>query len=382
MKLGYFDGIFSHARQSLDNIVSTARKHVFPQSSKEAERLHKEPSRLTPGQRRLAIGAAVVLGTITACATLSRVFTLFERRRCLHLIQQCEGRETELFLFILPRSPWAPSLCPACTRVETFLRANGIPYRTIETIDPLGAPNGELPFLIYKRQRVDQLPRMMELITSEFNVAMDSTLTRDQRAVGASLRRTLEYSVERLLYRIVFIDHPSLAVAQITRALHISHLRARLAVHGYAIKLKKRLAITAYGSLVSEQCENEFLQDCEAIEAQIGHKRYLFSDTNMTSYDCAVYALLVPFAYMGSHASLSAAYSAVADSAVLMAYINRISERLFSDVSSGFGMARTSFAASCMGGNDDDTTLEAMGRGGKVTNKLLGGASGATVRRR
>lgn len=353
MKLDYFEGIFSHARQSLNNIVSTERQRIFPRSSKAAEKLHKAPSRLTPSQRRLTIGAAVVVGAITAYATVSRLFTLFERRRCLRLIQQCEARETELFLFILPRSPWAPSLSPACTRVETFLRANGIPYTAIETIDPLGALNGELPFLIYKRQRVDQLPKMMELITSEFNVAMDSTLTRDQRAIGASLRCTLEYSVERLLYRIVFIDYPSLAVAQIARALHMSHLRARLAVRGYVIKLKKRLAITAYGSLVSKQCKNEFLQDCEAIEAQIGHKRYLFSDTTMTSYDCAVYALLVSFAYMGSHASLSAACSTVADSAVLMAYINRISKRLFSDIGSGFDVARISFSTSCMDRSDD-----------------------------
>ncbi|CAM42343.1 conserved hypothetical protein [Leishmania braziliensis MHOM/BR/75/M2904] len=361
MKLSHFEGLFGHVHQSISDTVSTARKHIFPWTHKEVAKTRKESPRLTPSQRRLAIGASVVVGALTTYTTLSRLFTLFARRRWWQLIQQCEARETELFLFILPRSPWAPSLSPACTRMEAFLRANGIPYKAIETIDPLGAPNGELPFLIYKRQRIDQLPKMMELITSEFNVTMDDTLTRDQRAMGAFLRRTLEYSVERFLYRIVFIDHPSLAVVQVARALHISHLRARLAVHCYAIELKKRLGITAYGALASEQYENEFLQDCEVIEAQIGYKRYLFSDTNMTSYDCAIYSLLVPFAYLGDHTLLSATYSTVAGSTVLMAYITRISKRLFSDTRSGFDVARISFAVSIpsgVGGGGDETVVE------------------------
>ncbi|GET89010.1 hypothetical protein, conserved [Leishmania tarentolae] len=359
MKLVHLVDIFSGAWQSLDSTVSKSLKRVFSRSPKAAEKPHNDRSPLKPGQKRLAIGTAVVVGAITAYATLSRLFTLFERHRRWSLIQQCEAHETELFLFILPRSPWAPSLSPDCTRVETFLRANRIPYKAIEVFDPLGAPNGELPFLIYKRQRVDQLPKMVEFIASEFHVTMDNGLTRDQRAVGASLRRTLEYNVERLLYRIVFVDHPSLAIPQIARALHISHVHARFAVHDYAIKLKKRLAITAYGALVSEHFENEFMQDCESIEAQIGSKRYLFSDTIMTSYDCAVYALLVPFAYMGRHTPLSAAYSTVADSEVLMAYITRISKQLFSDVFSCLDVARMSLATSCIGGTDEKTALEA-----------------------
>ncbi|KAG5504060.1 hypothetical protein GH5_04922 [Leishmania sp. Ghana 2012 LV757] len=389
MRLDCFEGIFDRPRQWMDNVASAARKRLSPQFRQAAEQLHKEPPRLTPCQRRLAVGAAVVIGAITTYATLSRLFTFLERRRCWRLIRQCEARETKLFLFILPRSPWAPSLSPACTRVEMFLRANGIPYTAVETIGPLGAPNGGLPFLIYKRQRVDQLPKIMEFITSEFNVTMDDTLTRDERAMGASLRRALEYSVESLLYRIAFIDHPSLAVTQIARALHISHLRARLVVHGYAIHLRKQVAITASGALVSEQYENEFLQDCEAIEAQIGHKQYLFSDTTMTSYDCAVYSLLVPFACMGSHTSLSAAYSAVCDSTVLMAYIARISKQLFRDVSSGFDVAKISFATAATSGTGGatgktvmETVEEEEAKRQAVVDTLIGGAGSATVSQR
>ncbi|KAG5477819.1 hypothetical protein LSCM1_05121 [Leishmania martiniquensis] len=384
MKLGFFEDIVGRARQSMENIVSGAHMRVSSKSRKGAEPFHKEPLRLTPCQRRLAVGAAVVIGAITTYATLSRLFILLERRRCWRLIQQCEARETELFLFILPRSPWAPSLSPACTRVEALLRANRIPYTAIETIDSPGTPNGGLPFLIYKRQRVDQLPKIMELITSEFNVAADDTLTRDERATGASLRRALEYSAERFLYRTVFIDHPSLAVAQIARALHITHLRARLVVHGYAIHLKKQVAITAYGALVSEQYENAFLQDCRAIEAQIGQKQYLFSDTTVTSYDCAVYSLLVPFACMSNRTSLSAAYSAVSDSAVLMAYIARMSERLFSDVRCVFDVAKTSFATSGMDANSGEAVgrtveEEAAAKRRVIVDTLIGIANGETA---
>ncbi|KAG5503505.1 hypothetical protein JKF63_05644 [Porcisia hertigi] len=346
MKLVHFQDIFCRAQQSMDATFKAVLERIFPRFKKEVSTSEKPLSRLTPAQRRLAIVSAVVTGTITTSAILFRILTFLERRRRLHFIQECEASEKSLFLFILPRSPWAPSLSPACTRVETFLRANGIPYTAIETIDPLGAPSGELPFLIYKRQRIDDLPKIMEFITSEFQVTMDDTLTRDQRATGAALRRLLEHNIEHYLYRIAFIDHPSLAIAQIERALQMPHLRARFAVYGYANNLKKRFATTAYGALVSEQYEHEFLQACESIEEQMGKKRYLFSDIAITSYDCAVYSLLVPFAYMGKHTSLSAAYSRVADSDVLMAYIADISRRLFSDVSSGFEVSNLPHATS------------------------------------
>lgn len=294
--------------------------------------------RLQPLHRQIAIGTAAVVGLVVVCKTASHVHTLVQRRRRQQFLRRCE-QDGELHFFMLPRSPWSPSLSPACTRVEAYLRVNGIPYKAVETIDPNGSPSGELPFLVYKGRRVDQLPRIFDFLAAEFTVTMDDALTREERAIGAALRRTLEYSMERFLYRTVFVDHPTLAVTQIARALHISELRARLAVRGYAKQVQQRLTITAYGALISEQYENEFLRDCEALETQIGEKRFLFSDTDVTSYDCAVYALLVPFAYMGQYTALSTAYMAVAESTVLMAYIARMSKRFFSDVALQFDAA-------------------------------------------
>ncbi|KPA79245.1 putative mitochondrial hypothetical protein [Leptomonas pyrrhocoris] len=300
---------------------------------------------LKPLQRQITIGAAAVVGVVAAYKAASHVHKLVQRRRRRQLLRQCE-QDAELHVFILPRSPWSPSLSPACTRVEAYLRANGIPYKAIETLDATGAPSGELPFLVYKHARMDQLPRIFEFLSSEFSVSIDDALTREERAIGAALRRTLEYSMERFLYRTVFIDHPTLAVTHIARALHISHLRARLAVRQYARKLNSQLAITAYGALVSEQYENEFLLDCEALEVQIGDKQFLFSNAEVTSYDCAVYALLVPFAYMGKYTALSTAYMAVANSPVLMGYVARMTKRLFADVAAQFDAAATTCATS------------------------------------
>ncbi|KPI89195.1 hypothetical protein ABL78_1688 [Leptomonas seymouri] len=300
---------------------------------------------LKPFQRQIAIAAASVAGLVAAYKTASYVHTLVQRRRRQKLLLKCQ-QDAGLYIFILPRSPWSPSLSPRCTRVEAYLRANGIPYKAIETVDPTGSPSGELPFIVFKHARVDQLPRIFEFLGTEFGVTMDDALTREERAIGAALRRTLEYNMERFLYRTAFVDHPTLAISQIARALHISRLRARLAVRRYATMLREQLAITAYGALVSEQYESEFLLDCEALEAQIGDKRFLFSNSELTSYDCAVYALLVPFAYMGKYTALSTAYMAVADSVVLMRYVARISKRLFADVAAQFDAADMSFETS------------------------------------
>lgn len=303
--------------------------------NKAFEVVKKQLKVLEPIQRQIIIGTAAVVGVAVVCKAAAHLYTLEQRRRRWQLLRRCE-QDGELHLFVLPRAPWSPSLSPACTRVEAYLRANNIPYRAIETVDPTGSPSGELPFLVYKHTRVDRLPRIFDFVTRTFDVTMDGDLTREERALGATLRRTLEYSLEPFLYRTVFLDHPSLAIDQIARGLRVSPLRARMTVLRYAAELRKRLAVTAYGALVSEQYENEFLLDCEALESQIGEKRYLYSDTQLTTYDCAVYSLLVPFAYMGKYTALSTAYMAVSESTVLMAYIGRISRQLFADIGEPF----------------------------------------------
>lgn len=282
--------------------------------------------------RRASVGVAAVLGiavTFLAARQLSRLVAKRRRRREL---ARCDA-SGQLYLFMLPRSSWAPSLSPSCTRVEALLRASGTSYVAVETMDAFGAPHERLPFLAYRGDRVDEMPAILDYISTTFHgLAADDELTRDDRAVGAALRRTLEYSMEPFLYRIAFIEHPSLAAAQISKALHLSRITAYLAVYRYRAALHHQLSMTAYGALVHEQYECEFLRDCEAVELQIGSKKYLFSDEIVTSYDCAVFALLVPFTLLGQYTALREACLAVAESPILRGYVCRMAQRLFPDV--------------------------------------------------
>ncbi|EPY27830.1 hypothetical protein STCU_05508 [Strigomonas culicis] len=251
----------------------------------------------------------------------------------------------------MPRSPWSPSLSGPCSKVETFLRLANIEYEVVETRDMYGSPTGMVPFIVHGEQVIADSRRIIEFLTTEHHVKLDRDLTSLDRATGTALVDMIDYNMNPTFFRLAFIEHPAVATALLSKAFHVPSFVARLFVCSFAGYLQSRLRIAPFGALTRAQYENEFLRDCEAVEQQIGDKPFLFGD-EPTSYDCAVYALFVPFINMKSYAEVSEAYMAVAQSPILVEYLHRLTERAFPDLEELLDMtnaARSEVAESSLG---------------------------------
>ncbi|EPY26750.1 hypothetical protein STCU_06098 [Strigomonas culicis] len=198
-------------------------------------------------------------------------------------------------------------------------------------MDTYPSPNECLPFIVYRDQVMAESKRIIEFLSTEFHVKLDTRLSRLDRATGTALIDMIDYSMNPTFYRIAFVLHPCVGTYMISKVLGIPKILARLAVRSFAADMQASYNVTAYGALTPEQYENEFLRDCEAVEQQIGDKPFLFGD-EPTSYDCAVYALLIPFVNMKNYAEVSDVYLTVAQSPILVEYLHRLTERAFPDL--------------------------------------------------
>ncbi|ESL11093.1 hypothetical protein TRSC58_01166 [Trypanosoma rangeli SC58] len=242
----------------------------------------------------LALGATAAVGFV-----LFKVYTAFGRfimRRRMMSIDDSK----KLQLYVIPRSYAIPGVSAPCVAVDIFLRMAKVPYEVHTLDDPLISPTGSLPMIRYKGNCLDATDAIIAFVTSTFNVKVDRYLTDREKAIGVALETLAKYcswwSYECL-----------------------SHNEKRNVFKAFLVKMLHKVTMSDE-TLTRRTMLTRQEEDLQAIEKFIGNKKYLLGSTP-TSYDCALYALLMPL--ISSKADGPAAY--VANSRVLKGYVKRMS---------------------------------------------------------
>ncbi|KAG8343558.1 Outer mitochondrial membrane transport complex protein Glutathione S transferase N terminal domain [Trypanosoma vivax] len=279
-------------------------------------------------------------GTVTAVYMTFGVVSLITayvkfsssmRKRQRRAVEEMERDETDLvYLLIYPRWGLAPSLSPSCTCVETFLRLARIPYKVHITYNTSASPTGCLPCIIHKGKHVAEPSAIIRYLIKEFKVEMDASLNKKNRAVGMALGSMLEHETRFALYRTFTRDAAHYIIPYALCAVEASwpffaSILSRIKADFFCSSSLVRLNLT------KEQHEEEYLQDLEAIEGVIGGKPFLFG-SKPTSYDCAVYAALLPVITLRESRYISLPFAFAAQNQVLSGYVRRMSFVAFPDL--------------------------------------------------
>ena len=87
---------------------------------------------------------------------------------------------------LYPRSPFSPSLSPFCLKLETWLRISKVPFETTTTLQ--ASTKGKSPWIVYNGRAIADSSIIVNFLTREFNVGLDSHLTDEQRAIGHAFK--------------------------------------------------------------------------------------------------------------------------------------------------------------------------------------------------
>ncbi|EKF39541.1 hypothetical protein MOQ_000229 [Trypanosoma cruzi marinkellei] len=215
----------------------------------------------------------VAAATAVLSFTASKVYTTYLRVKMRHQMMSTDDSH-KVQLYVVSQSSATPSISVSCVTVETFLRKARIPYEVYTLNDPFIFPGGNLPIIRYKDNLMDTPVNILKFLTSTFNVQMDKHLSKEEKAIGVSLvsmTRNWLWRAPEYLPRME--KHKGIRAFLLGMVRKVTTPRAKARMHAMLTKQE---------------------EDLKAIEKVMGIKNYLLGSTP-TSYDCALYAALLPF---------------------------------------------------------------------------------------
>ena len=276
----------------------------------------------------LAVGAAA----LTVFSVYKGV-EMYNRYRLGQSIAEVEREKPAVVhLYIHRRSPLAPSVSIPCTWIETLLRLARVPYEAHVISDPSVSPNGELPFVVFSGLRVAGAQDIIDALARDLDVSLDRDLSREDQATGVALLSAVRYSLTRGYMRSVHVDRPDVMRPYYSEMNRTPDWVTRFALRRMQRRLSDVNDTSGYSQLSSAQYVHELLRDVRAIEALLEHHTYLFSSDYPCSYDCALYAWLLPVVAMEDAAEVNEAFAYIVESELLTNFVRRMTELAFPDL--------------------------------------------------
>ncbi|KHJ79627.1 hypothetical protein OESDEN_20721 [Oesophagostomum dentatum] len=87
----------------------------------------------------------------------------------MHQVQKKDWKKDTVYLYQFPRSKYVPNVSPFCLKVETFLKANKIPYEICSLV--MGRSQyGMLPFVELNGEHIADSQIIINRLSKHFDV--------------------------------------------------------------------------------------------------------------------------------------------------------------------------------------------------------------------
>ncbi len=223
-------------------------------------------------------------------------------------------------------SAWGlPNASPFCMKVETYLRMCGLPYTTVNVLNPTKAPKSKLPYITDGANTVADSSFILDYLKTTYGDQLDAGLDIRTRAEAHALRRLMEehlywcavydrWAVDEnwALTKPAFFGALPPAVRDLVAAL--ARRGQRRALHGQGVGRHGRDDVYALGRT-----------DLTALADYLGTKPY-FLGSEPTSLDATAYAFLANLLWVPIDSPLTRHARALDN---LVAYTGRMKQRYY-----------------------------------------------------
>ncbi|KAK7091684.1 failed axon connections homolog [Littorina saxatilis] len=239
-----------------------------------------------PGETVKAPGSWFDPVKIAVVVVIVSVLFFFFRRRTESFVTPDAPRDVVL-LHQLGHGVECPSLSPFVLKVETYLRINKIPYKSL--YDRKMGPKGKTPWIEYNGDVIPDSSFIIMYLNKQFKVTMDSKLTSYEKGVATALQRLAEEHLyfQLGLWRAVFDEQKETFKA--------------IGLNWFFIWMLERKATTdAWSQGIGRHSQEEVAQitetDLQALSSVLGEKDYFFGDSP-TEVDCSLFGQLSQFVW-------------------------------------------------------------------------------------
>lgn len=230
-------------------------------------------------------------------------------------------------LYQPPATFGIPCLSPFGTKVETYLRMVGLPYRT-RPGDPRKNPKGKIPWIVDDGKMVSDSSDILDYLKQKYGDTVDVGLDAEQRALALVVKRAVE---EHLYWALVYGRWVEPSGWQHTRAFFLPLLPKMIGGVLLDKVIRKDVVKALYhhglGRHAREDIYRRGVEDAEAVATLLGDKEYMLGE-RPASIDCTLFAFT---SGMLMHPAENPIKQAMAARANLVAYNDRMYRRYFGD---------------------------------------------------
>ncbi|XP_076456979.1 failed axon connections homolog [Babylonia areolata] len=187
-----------------------------------------------------------------------------------------------VLLHQLGHGPYCPSLSPFVLKVETFLRVNNIPYKSV--YDRKMGPKGKTPWIEFNGDVIPDSSFIVSYLNEKFNVSMDASLTSYERGVARALQRLAE---EHLYFQLGLWRAVHDPEKEMFKAVGLKWL--------YIWMLERKARTDAWHQGLGRHSEEDLAAiteaDLAALSAVLGEKDY-FLGAQPSEVDCSLFGQL------------------------------------------------------------------------------------------
>jgi len=202
-----------------------------------------------------------------------------------------------VYLVQFPRTHTIVSSSPFSLKLETWLRANKIPYRNVNNDGTKGSAKGQVPFIELNGRHIADSNFIIDHLSETFDVSLDRHLTTRQRAEARAISVLIEESLFRCLAYDRSIDYTWLGTAKGYLPSWTGWKKIILPkfVPSHVSRgLKRILLAQGYGRHSPSEIEAITKKDLVALSELLGDKKYLFGD-QISTVDVTMFGHVVEF---------------------------------------------------------------------------------------
>lgn len=209
---------------------------------------------------------------------------------------QIEEEPPKVILHQLPPVKDIVSRSPQCLALETFVKMAGIPYVNEyeeKAHDVTKENKGKIPYVVYKKKKVEGLKSCINFLKKEFDVETDKHLTPRDEAVTHAFRTMIEESTNWSLVYYRWVDNYGESKKMFSKLPPVLNV---VSPKMFQNKCKKSIESHVIGRHNREELYNIAEQDLTALSAFLADKEYFMGELP-SSFDAVVFGLLANFDY-------------------------------------------------------------------------------------
>jgi len=225
--------------------------------------------------RRVKIVVAGV-GAIVA------IFKLYKYYKDKKLRAEWKKQSGVVIVHGIPPAHFSPSLTPFAVKLETFLRMMDIKYIN-DYKKPLG-PKHKIPWITLDGVDYSDSQFIMEMLMKRFSKDPDHCLTKEQKAIGLSMRVLFEDHIYWGLVHWRYVEDDLDGVLSVYNTNFIS----RFFFRRFKPRVIKSLYMQGFGRHSTEEIHSLVRKAITGFADYLGDKDFLFGDEPHVD-DCAIF---------------------------------------------------------------------------------------------